>query len=178
VDCSNALGQHRIVKRAARWRMTEPRVITTMRDPQNVTRRPHWNVGLIRVDEFEEFPFPPANQAVAFAKMLRSICNWHLPVQSGKLLALRAGRSVSAGQRFARVESGLRYSIPNGLRRACEFRASSAGHGRRVRARSFVGETPSDTTRVISASWTPSSARIRCPRKRVNSQNRDAVRQV
>lgn len=45
-------------------------------DAENLTHRPHRKLGLIRVHEFEEFAFLPANQAVAFARMPRSV--WSL----------------------------------------------------------------------------------------------------
>jgi hypothetical protein len=50
-------------------------------------------------------------------------------------------------------------------------RDSSAGYDPLVPAQSSVGEIPPDTARVMSASWTPSSPRIRCPRKRGNSNS-------
>ena len=55
---------------AARVRV-DPRVITARRHPQHPTRCAHRDHGLIRIHEFEELPFLPANPAVAFARISR-----------------------------------------------------------------------------------------------------------
>ena len=63
MDCSKALGQHRIVERGSRRRPTQPRVITTMGQPQNATRlaplhklSSEWPMSPSRVTHLGELP--------------------------------------------------------------------------------------------------------------------------
>ena len=119
-------------------------------------------------------PFLPANQAVAFARMSRSICNcrtWRRSRVSSSRSAVR--QAFLAGQRLAGIDGRLRRPIGDRLGGAAElprqFRRRSR---RRAPVRSSAGEIPPDTAGVIWASWTPSFQRMRCPRNRVNSNSR------
>src|SRR3954451_8240765 len=73
---ADAFGQNHVLHSSLRWRSARPSVIVAARDAENLAHRTHRKLGLIRVHEFEEFPFLPANQAVAFARMSRSV--WSL----------------------------------------------------------------------------------------------------
>lgn len=77
MNLTDALGHHRVGNAALRRRALAPRIEAAGRHSENLTHRSHREVGLVRHQESEDFvdvaSLRPANQAVAFAKMSRSV---------------------------------------------------------------------------------------------------------